>query len=212
MKTGIKFLGMSFMAFALTACGGAAESSSENTEAPAAEAAVEAPAKMDYMIDTEKSAVSWAGEMMGVYTHTGTLSFSEGSVSVENGAITGGMFAVDMTTMSPTDANYKDEDGGRSSDLVGHLSSPDFFNVAEFPSAALTITGAGEEGLMADLTIRGKTNSEVITDITMDAEAGTASGKMTIDRRKYDVVWDHPMKEMVLSDNITMDVQLVMAQ
>ncbi len=211
MNIGIKYLGMLVIAFALAACGGVAEKNTEATEAPAAEPVAEASGTMDYMIDTEKSVVKWGGEMLGMYKHNGTVSFTDGKVKIENGAISGGVFTVDMASISPTDPNFKDEDGGRVSDLVGHLSSPDFFNVAEFPTASLVILGASEEGVMADLTIRGKTNAETILNVVMDAEAGTVTGSLTIDRRKYDVEWDHPVKEMVLSDEITMNVQLVMA-
>jgi hypothetical protein len=35
------------------------------------------------------------------------------------------------------------------------------------------------------------------------------TGDLTFDRRKYDVAFTHPMKEMVVSDDIVLNVSLV---
>ncbi|MBX2974138.1 MAG: YceI family protein, partial [Flavobacteriales bacterium] len=95
--------------------------------------------------------------------------------------------------------------------LVQHLSTPDFFDVANHPAAKLNITGGSGNTATADLTIRGTTNAETITDIVITENAdGTvkASGKLTFDRQKYGVAWKHFLKDAVLADNIELTVEL----
>ena len=35
------------------------------------------------------------------------------------------------------------------------------------------------------------------------------TGEMTFDRKKYDVAWDSPTKEMVLSDDVELKIELL---
>lgn len=214
MKTGIKILGILWTAAALVACGGNTETNAESTEAPA-ETEAAAPVQtgsMEYAIDLEKSVVKWTATMVGLYKHTGTIKFSEGKVKIENGRITGGMLVVDMTSIAPTDQNYSDQEGGRTTDFVGHLSSEAFFDVANNPTASIEITRAGEAGLQGNFTVRGTTNEETVTNVVLDEDNGTASGKLTFNRKNYNVMWDHPVKENVISEDVELDVQLVLAQ
>ena len=157
--------------------------------------------------------------MTGVksYNHTGTLNFTEGKLAVANGAVTGGSFTVDLKSMAATDLNYTEEKGHTSADLIGHLSAGDFFLVDSFPTASLVITGVTEKGLTADLTVRGKTNAETITDVVVTPSADgsmlTTTGKLTFDRQKYDVAFSmekaYGMKDMLIADDIKLDIKLV---
>ena len=170
-------------------------------------------AAMEYpsmTVDPALSKVMWAGTMLGVYTHEGTLNLSNASLTVKEGKIIGGNFTADMKSMVPTDENYNAEEGNTPEKLVGHLSSADFFNVEEFPTASFVITSAKDDMLKGNMTIRGITHEEEVKDISIKEEGDMVNliGHMNIDRKKYDVSWDSPMQEMVLSDDIELKIVL----
>lgn len=168
----------------------------------------------EFNLDTDGSVVNWEGNMVAIggvslYGHNGTIQISEGSVTLENGKITSGNVVVDMTTIRPLDDNYEDKDGRRAEDLVGHLSSDDFFNVEEHPTARLDITGMEDGKLKGDLTIRGNTNAVTIEKVNVkEGEDGTmmASGEFTIDRQKYGAKFSMAnamdVRDKILSDDI----------
>lgn len=162
-------------------------------------------------IDAGASKVMWEGTMLGVYSHEGTLDITEASLDLTDGKISGGSFTVDMNSMVATDENYNPEEGSTPQKLIGHLKSADFFDVENYPTATFTINGADENTINGMLTIRGKTNAEKISNINMWKEGDVVriSGNMTIDRKKYDVAWDSPMKDRVLSDDIEIAIELL---
>lgn len=159
-------------------------------------------------INLDQSIVTWKGTMVGVYSHEGTLTFSSGNLQTTGDRITGGSFTVDMTSMNPTDENYNVEEEKTPEKLVGHLSSPDFFDVANFPTASFKISGSEGNKVMGTMTIRGKSNSEIVENVSYNASTRTWTGTMTIDRKKYDVTWDSPMKEMVLENDLELTINL----
>lgn len=190
----------------LVACGGGTTHEEETA------ATTEQVAVQSYTADTEASVVNWKGEVAGVYGHNGYVKLKSGTLSLAGNSITGGEFVADMTNIVPTDsASYKDEDHHRITDLQGHLSTADFFNTAEFPTASFTITGVEGNTVKGDLTVRGKTNAETIEIQTLDVneDGVTVKGKLVFDRQKYDVAWVHFMKDMILSDDIVLDITLV---
>lgn len=162
-------------------------------------------------IDTSASAVMWKGVMVGMYDHSGTVKLNSGNVIVADGKITGGTFEVNLNTINPTDENYKPEEDRTPEKLVGHLSSDDFFNVAQYPTATFEITGSEGTTVMGNLTVRGKTNPEKVENVVISEENGMVkmTGDLTFDRKKYDVAFTHPMKEMVLSDDVNLNISLV---
>lgn len=165
----------------------------------------------DITIDPAQSSVMWAGTSLGVYTHTGTLKLTETALVTDDGKISGGSFTVDMTSMVTTDDNYNPEEGTTREKLIGHLSSPDFFDVASYPTARFEITGVEGNTATGMLTLRGKTHEEKVNNITItkENEQVKISGELVFDRKKYDVAWDYPVQEMVLSDEVTVNIQLI---
>ncbi|MFT5566145.1 MAG: polyisoprenoid-binding protein YceI, partial [Glaciecola sp.] len=143
--------------------------------------------------------------------HEGTINVKSGSVFVENGTLESGSFVVDLSTIAPTDNGYNVAEGKTPEALVGHLSSADFFDVANYPTASFEITSVSGSNATGNLTIRGKTNVETVTDIAVKQgdDMMKMSGKLTFDRKKYGVAFDHPVKEMVLNDEITLNIKLV---
>jgi polyisoprenoid-binding protein YceI len=200
----------------IVSCGPSeAEIAAAKAQATADSIAAAAAAEHAYTIDPATSVLNWAANVTGPapYGHFGTLAFNSGEFTVQGGVLKAGSFEVNMTSINPTDEAYQPEGSkqGTKSQLIGHLTTADFFDTANNPTAKLTITGGSGNTATADLTVRGKTNSETITDIVITENAdGTvkATGKLVFDRQKYDVAWKHFMKDAILADNIELTVDL----
>lgn len=192
-------------AIAFTSC----SSSSETAETTEETAVI---ADGSYAINTDASMVTWTGTMLGVKAHEGTVALTDANVDVSNGAITGGTFTIDLASITPTDDAYTEEQTKEK--LVGHLSSPDFFNVSEFPTATFAITGSEGDKVMGDLTVRGITNAETVENVVIMEENGATvmTGDIAFDRKKYEVSFDTGAEDMVISDDIEISVKLVAAQ
>lgn len=162
-------------------------------------------------INPDKSTLFWSGTMLGIYTHTGTLDFTQADLTIKDGKVTGGSFTTDMTTMIATDENYNPEEGSTPEKLIGHLSSDDFFAVATYPTATFEITGSKGNTVMGMLTIRGNTHEETVENVQMIKEGDMVkiTGDMTFDRKKYDVSWDSPVQDRVLSSDIELKIELI---
>lgn len=159
-------------------------------------------------LNTKESKIEWEGEKL-TGSHEGTIMFNEGYLTMEGDKITGGEFIVDMTSIVATDL-----EGEGKQKLEGHLKSDDFFGVANHPTAKLVIKNAIKKGdaygIIADLTIKGKTNP-VTFDLEMNGDTATAD--LTIDRTKYDVKYGSGsifdgLGDKVIYDEFELDVKL----
>jgi len=192
---------------------GNTETSNETAEATETAETTEVAESATWTVNTDESNVRWEGGTAGamVYSHFGSIKIKSGSVTTDGGAISGGTFEIDMTTINPEDDGYSEDHP--ASDLVGHLSTPDFFNTAEFPTASFTVKSMDGNTITGDLTIRGNTNEETIALESMEIAEGnmSATGTLVFDRQKYDVAWAHYMEDVILSDDITLNITLVAA-
>lgn len=160
-------------------------------------------------VDTATSVVKWSGTMVGAYTHEGTLKLNSGSFTTIGDSVTAGSFTVNLATIVPTDANYDASKGNTAEKLVQHLSSPDFFDVANHPTATFEVIEVNSDGkVTGNLTVRGVTNMEVLQNVSIDSATGTTTAALTFDRQKYGVAWASPMKDMVLSNDIVLNIEL----
>src|SRR6185436_14779537 len=88
----------------------------------------------------------------------------------------------------------------------GHLKSPDFFDVAKFPtitfkSKSIAAAGAGKAKVTGDLTLHGVTKEVVLevegpTQVIKDPMGNTRAGAHAtakIDRREFGMVYDKTM-------------------
>ena len=134
-------------------------------------------------IKIDKSKVVWKGYKV-TGSHEGTIAIQSGSLTFDNGKLTGGEFVIDMTTINSTDL-----DGSSKGKLDGHLKSDDFFGVENHPTAKLVFTKVAASGKNAynvtgNLTIKGKTNP--ITFV-ISIYGNKATTSLKVDRTKYDV-------------------------
>ncbi len=191
-------------AFAMTACGGGEKKAEE--AAPTAEVEMKSTS-----VDAAASSVEWKGTMAGMYSHSGTVAVKEGNLDWKGKDLVGGKFVIDMGTVTPTDSNYSEENTAEQ--LIGHLGTADFFDVANNPTASFEITGSDMAAgtVMGNLTVRGKTNAETVSNYVFDETTGAASGVLTFNRQNYDVAYASTMKDMVLSDDIELTISLMLA-
>ena len=108
-----------------------------------------------------------------------------------------------------------------------HLKSPDFFEVAKFPTATFVskraeAAGQGKIKLTGDLTIKGVTK-----EVVLDVEGPTApvkgsrgetrvgaTGTTTINRKDFGVTWNRTLDGggVVLSDEVKVTIDLSLMQ
>ena len=207
MKKGIITM-FAFASLFIVACGGGEEKSEEVV---VEEVPVESTI---YYADVNASDVIWRGEVAGVYGHDGYVNLQSGMIEMAGDQIIAGEFVVDMSTFYPTDtASYGTDEGSRIIDLQNHLTQEDFFASATYPTSTFVVTSVEGNTVTGELTVRDKTHTETFNITSMEkTENGlTMSGTLVFDRQKYDVSWVHYMKDMVLSDDIALKINLVAA-
>ena len=159
-----------------------------------------------FEVDTANSSISWVGTMVGIYKHNGLIGIKEGNLSWDGNSFYEGKFTINMKSITQLDTLYKTEENK----LVRHLESDDFFDVINYPTASFTITESKPENnsITGNLTIRGITNSETVSEIFFDKELNTVSGTISFDRQKYGVSFKGSSKDMLISDDVDLKVNL----
>jgi polyisoprenoid-binding protein YceI len=167
-------------------------------------------------LDVAKSSIDWTGKKVGGQ-HNGDIKFESGHLNSKGSAYTSGEFIVDMTSIVVEDI----EDADTNAKLVGHLKSDDFFGVDIYPTARLVIDkGVLVEGntyeFSGQLTIK-KHTEPVIIKATMDTNGGHQlfTGKLVVDRSKYDVRYGsksffNNLGDNIIYDDFTLDFKVVL--
>lgn len=206
-----------FTATMLYSCGGGATETTTEETTEATEVTEGTVTGEAYTVDLAASTIGWYGDKAIVEgQHNGAVQLKSASLLVNEGAVVGGEFIVDMTTITCEDLT----DPELNAKLVGHLKSGDFFLVDSFPEAKFVITGVSEGNVTGNLTIRGVTKSESFPAEIVVAEDGTVSANATIeiDRTKYDIKYGSKnffadlVDEYVISDKIKITVALTAAK
>ena len=143
--------------------------------------------KTSFEIKPNVSSIQWTGKKV-TGEHTGTVLLKNGKVDVANGKLTGGVFEIDMTSITDTDM-----EGEWKGKLEGHLKSEDFFSTEKFPVSTLQITKAEPVkdktyDITGKLTIKGITN-EITFPATVEMELNkfAAYADFNIDRTLWDI-------------------------
>ena len=140
------------------------------------------PMSDDYKVESS-SPVKWLGKKI-TGEHSGNISIKDGSLTFTGEVLTSGAVNVDMNTITVTDIPASDEKNGK---LVGHLKSPDFFDVQKYPDAKLVITSSEKTktGLKVkgNLTFIGQTNPiEFDAIVSKTAKSVNLKSDVKIDR------------------------------
>lgn len=196
----VSFLALVAAAFLVSCQGGAGDKTSTTAEQEVAE-----QKGTTYTVDSV-STLTWTGYHKGGFEpRFGTLATS-GTVSVDNGTITGGSFVIDINSIA-TDVKSVDvtTTGGKTAaDLDGHLKTADFFEAEKYPTAKFDITSvvpfdaAKDKSVLegatnvisGNLTIKDKTvNVTFPVKVTVTENGITVISKFTINRQDWGLAY-----------------------
>ena len=169
-------------------------------------------------VDAKASTFNWLGKKF-TGEHNGTIGVQNGSLVVNGGKLSGGEFTIDMKSIKCLDLT----DAGYNAKLIGHLTSPDFFDVAKYPTATLKIKKATAKtatnyDITGDLTINGVTQSITFSAVVTIAKgATTATAKFEVDRTKFGSKYNSKsffdtIGDKMINDNFQVDVKIVAAK
>jgi len=169
----------------------------------------------EFVVDKTSSKVQWEAKKV-TGKHNGSISFSSGSLMVADNSISGGSFVIDMKSIVDEDI----ADPGMKQKLIGHLSSDDFFSIANFPESKMTVkkvtpVAGNEYRILADLTIKGVTNPvEFSTKVSLNGDKLNAEGVITVNRTLYGIKYGsgsffQGLGDKVIYDDFTLAFNLV---
>jgi polyisoprenoid-binding protein YceI len=138
-----------------------------------------------FEIVSAQSNIDWTGKKV-TGAHNGTISIKTGTLVLDSGKLLGGDFVIDATSIKILDVTDPDT----NAQFAGHLFSEDFFAADSYPEASFTITHVdqSEHVITGDLTIKGITHPvSFAADVDIKNAVITASGKILVDRTKYNM-------------------------
>jgi polyisoprenoid-binding protein YceI len=136
-----------------------------------------------FKVVSAQSNIDWMGKKVSG-AHNGTVAVKDGELILNDDKLVGGKFIIDTTSIKILDI----ADSGTNAQLAGHLASDDFFSVEKYPEASLEITSVSGSHVEGDLTIKGITHPIGFdADLNINGDTLTATGKMVIDRTKYEM-------------------------
>jgi polyisoprenoid-binding protein YceI len=175
-----------------------------------------------YKADLAQSRVEWTGTKP-IGQHHGSMNLKDGSLTVDNGTITGGNFIIDMSTLK-----VLDKDTAGTTKLAGHLSSADFFDVTKYPTATFELTSlkpgtdsASAKDLVAkdathtvtgNLTLKGVTKSVTFpAKLAVNDAMATADANFNIDRTQWGLVYgnDQSLGDKFIRPTVNIQLHLV---
>jgi polyisoprenoid-binding protein YceI len=136
-----------------------------------------------FEIVSTQSNIDWVGKKV-TGAHNGTIAVKKGEIVLNGGKLTGGRFIIDTTSIKILDVT----DPATNAQFFGHLASDDFFSIEKYPEATLEIISVSGNRVEGNLTIKGITHP-VAFDAAIDVNGDSlnASGKLVIDRTKYEM-------------------------
>ena len=217
--------------FLFTACTDAPKSDKAATTEAQEE---KATTGTSFKVDTTASKVEWVATKVSAY-HTGTLNVKSGELLVKNDSVTGGNFVLDMTSIVVS--GPAGSDAKANAKLLGHLKSPDFFNVAANPEATFTITsvapfsGTAKDSadprqesiskykvsnpthtVSGNLTIKGVTkNITFPAQLIVSGSSADAIAKFNINRKDWNIVYAGKPDDLI-RDEVHLGIALKAAQ
>lgn len=218
MKILLRLSFMIAMVSVLASCG----PKGEKAGAGEAEAVAEVTGK-EYAVNAASSAVMWEGSKV-TGAHNGTIAVSGGTVSFEDGALTGGNFTIDMNSIACLDLEGKSKDN-LEKHLKGTVEGKEehFFDVNKFPTAKFEITKVTKlmNNQDANYVVNGNLSMKDVTkSITFRAMVTEADGKVdvstpqfTIDRTEWGIKYGSAkffddLKDKAVNDEIALKVSL----
>ncbi len=178
---------------------------------------------VSYPVDST-SLITWIGSKP-TGKHTGIFKLKDGSLLVKENSLTGGNFTIDLTSLANQDMAADAENKGK---LEGHLKSPDFFDIAKYPTAKFEITSV--EPFIADstnkdmvmkgathtikgnLTLKDSTkNISFPAIVSLAGNSATASADFKIDRTQWGMNYKGPNnpQDWLISKEVNINLNIV---
>jgi polyisoprenoid-binding protein YceI len=151
-----------------------------------------------YVIEPQTSKVAWTGAKITA-NHEGSFSQFNGTITVTGGKPEAAIIHLDIDTASLTTQPDK---------LMGHLKSPDFFDVEKFPKATFDSTSIAPGGASAATqTITGNLALHGVSkSVTFPATVAVAPAKVSakadfsISRRDWNLVYPGMPNDLIKDD------------
>ena len=160
----------------------AVEQAADQAAAAVEQAATAVMVSGTYTVEPS-SVVEWVGKKP-TGQHTGTIGLQSGSLTVDNGKVTGD-FTIDMNSISVTDITEAD---GKL-DLEAHLKgtgkedgADHFFNVKTYPTGTFKLTSFDGANVTGDLTLKGKTKT-----ISFPATLTITDNEVTLESKPFEI-------------------------
>ena len=132
-----------------------------------------------YILDKEHSSLSWKGGTNDAYFHVGKVKISEGNIVMEHGELVSGKFLIDLSTIVCTDAQLPKE---KQEGLAKHLKGDDFFNIAKFASATVTIGNYKDGKLTTIINVLGvDIKQDIPVTFVANEKGASIVGKFDVD-------------------------------
>lgn len=172
-------------------------------------------ANVGLILDKSASVITWEGKKLAG-AHTGKVSLENATISLnKKGKLESVEAVVNMDSMTCDDLT-----GEWNQKLVGHLKSPDFFDVTNhktstFKSTKVTSKGKDTYLIKGDLTIKGKTLPAELTAKMNDVGGKiTFSGDLQVDRTAYDIKYNsgkffQNLGDKLIDDKFTLKLSIV---
>ncbi len=164
-----------------------------------------------YQINPRLSTVEWKGNAPHHF-HSGAFDVS-GELTMENDSITGGSFTIPIASIT----NYELPDEPKAQ-LLGHLKSADFFNVAVHPNAKFHIkkvksiknNSTYNYHLYGDFSLIGETHPlDFSAKITLAKDSLNATADFTFNRLQWGMSsYNDPKQQMYILPDIEIKLNL----
>lgn len=142
----------------------------------------------NFKIVSSDSSVDWTGRKV-TGAHNGTIGIKEGNFILDNGKVKKGNVTISTSSIKILDIT----DPAANAQFAGHLASDDFFSIEKFPTASFDISSVKEISgntfyLEGNLTIKDITHVAGFEAVVENSRNTIIlSGKLIIDRTKYDI-------------------------
>lgn len=135
-------------------------------------------------------------------SHKGTVRLKSGSLTFEGDKLVGGLFKMDMTSITCTDL-----EGEYKNKLEGHLKSDDFFSVSRHNTSTLELTKVKSAGKNV-YEVEGKLTIKKITKpikFNVSVYGKKANASIKVDRTDFDIKYGSGSYFDDLADNLIYD-------
>lgn len=219
---------LTVLALSATLFAVACKETKADTATTATEQTVATEKGATYNVDAAASTLKWtAYHKGGLNPRFGTMK-TEGTLTADNGALTSGTLTSDVNSLTtdPKAVDPAKSEGKTSVDLDNHLKSPDFFDVAKYPSVKFAITKVEDlpataeqsktEGanklVSGNLSIKNKTvNVSFPAKVDVTENGVNIVSKFTINRADWGLAYgaEGDPKDWMISKDVDLDLNII---